>query len=511
MRSARRLALSLALAVTAAVFMSGTALAASPGVVISQVYGAGGNATAVIANDYVELFNRGTTDVPLDGYSVQYASATGTGNLGASSTQLVVLSGSIPAGGYYLVGLASGGANGSSLPAAQATNTTVNMAAGAGKVALVDQVAGLGCNGGSTPCSAAQLAHIVDLVGYGTGTSGANFFEGAGQAPTISALLADFRASQGCTDTDDNAADFSTATPAPRNAATTPHLCDGVVVDTAPFVTSTTPGNGATGVTANANITVNFSEPVTTAASWFTITCGSSGSHDAIAGSGLTSFTIDPTTDFTPGESCTVTILASGVTDNDGISPANMAANDVFSFTVASAADAAPSVVSTTPAADATNVDPATNLTVTFSEPVDVHGNWFIISCGSSGLHDAVVSGGQTTYTLNPTADFAQGETCSIAILRGAVTDVDGNDPPDNMASNFGWQVSTASITKIDEVQGSTNSSPKAGQVVTIEGVVVGDFQGAGQFSGYYLQEEDRTPMRARPRPRASSSSARSR
>ena len=84
MRSARRLALSLALVVTAAVFMSGTAFAASPGVVISQVYGAGGNASAVYTNDYVELFNRGTADVALDGCSLQYASATGTGNLGAT-------------------------------------------------------------------------------------------------------------------------------------------------------------------------------------------------------------------------------------------------------------------------------------------------------------------------------------------------------------------------------------------------------------------------------------------
>src|SRR6478735_7104198 len=105
MRSARRLALSLAMAVTAAVVLSGTAFAASPGVAISQVYGAGGNANAVLLNDYVELFNRGTTDVVLDGSSLQYTSATGTGNFGANSGLLVPLTGTIPAGRYYLVGL----------------------------------------------------------------------------------------------------------------------------------------------------------------------------------------------------------------------------------------------------------------------------------------------------------------------------------------------------------------------------------------------------------------------
>jgi len=73
MRSARRLALSLALVVSAAICMSGTALAASPGLVISQVYGGGGNSGAPVLYDYIELFNRGTVDVPLTGLSLQYA------------------------------------------------------------------------------------------------------------------------------------------------------------------------------------------------------------------------------------------------------------------------------------------------------------------------------------------------------------------------------------------------------------------------------------------------------
>ena len=63
-------------------------LAASDGVVISQVYGGGGNAGASFTHDFIELFNRGTTPVVLDGMSVQYASATGTGALGANAGQL---------------------------------------------------------------------------------------------------------------------------------------------------------------------------------------------------------------------------------------------------------------------------------------------------------------------------------------------------------------------------------------------------------------------------------------
>jgi Lamin Tail Domain len=48
--------------------------ALSTGVVISQVYGGGGNAGGIINRDYIEIFNRGTTPVTINGWSVQYAS-----------------------------------------------------------------------------------------------------------------------------------------------------------------------------------------------------------------------------------------------------------------------------------------------------------------------------------------------------------------------------------------------------------------------------------------------------
>ena len=59
--------------------------ALSSGVVISQVYGGGGNTSAPYLNDFVELFNRGTTAVNVANWSVQYNSSTG-----ASDYQVVV-------------------------------------------------------------------------------------------------------------------------------------------------------------------------------------------------------------------------------------------------------------------------------------------------------------------------------------------------------------------------------------------------------------------------------------
>lgn len=224
---------------------------ASPNLVISQVYGAGGNAGATFRNDFVELFNRGSASVALDGMSIQYASATGTGNFAANP--VVPLTGTLLPGQYYLVGLASGGANGVTFTA-DATGT-INAAAAAGKVVLVNTTTGLACNGGSAVCSTAQLGQIVDLVGFGN----ANFFEGLSPAPAPSATNAIFRGANGCTDTDSNATDFVAAAAAPRNTqsplapcagATTPNLTIGDV--------SITEGNSGT---SSASFTVSLSSP----------------------------------------------------------------------------------------------------------------------------------------------------------------------------------------------------------------------------------------------------------
>ena len=184
-----------------------------PPIVISQVYGGGGNTSAPFRNDFVELFNRSASTVEINNWSVQYASATGTGSFAANP--VTVISATLAPGQYLLVQLASGGAVGAALPSPDA-NGTVNMSATGGKVALVNASAGLACNGGSTPCSADQEASIVDLVGY----DGANYFETAA-APTASATASVTRRNGGCTDSNDNQADFVLATPpTPRNGTT---------------------------------------------------------------------------------------------------------------------------------------------------------------------------------------------------------------------------------------------------------------------------------------------------
>ncbi|MGZ8695243.1 MAG: lamin tail domain-containing protein, partial [Gaiellaceae bacterium] len=199
------------------------------GLVISQVYGGGGNAGATYTHDFVEVFNPTGAAISLTGLSVQYTSAAGTGSFGGATNLITPLSGSLGAGRYLLVQEASQAAVGSPLPTPDVTDATpIAMAAGAGKVALVNSSSSLGCNGSSTPCSGAQTALIIDLVGYGN----ANYFEGSGPTGTLlTSTSAAFRNNDGCTDSDNNAADFTAATPpAPRNTASPVKACNALTL-----------------------------------------------------------------------------------------------------------------------------------------------------------------------------------------------------------------------------------------------------------------------------------------
>src|SRR3989454_1121524 len=124
--------------------LSQRAAAVSTTVVISQVYGGGGNSGATFKNDFIELFNRGSVAVDVTGWSVQYASAAGT------SWAATPLSGTIQPGQYYLIQEAVGAGGTVILPAPNATGT-IAMGATAGKVAIVSTTTPLA---GSCPSSA---------------------------------------------------------------------------------------------------------------------------------------------------------------------------------------------------------------------------------------------------------------------------------------------------------------------------------------------------------------------
>jgi len=202
----RRAAGSLAVALTVATAPAlvatggGTATAASADVVLSEVYGGGGNSGAPYANDFVELNNRGSAAISVSGWSVQYASAGGT------TWTATALTGSVPAGGRYLIKLGGGTSGGAALPTPDATGST-NLSATSGKVALVTSTSALTCG-----ANCDKAAGVKDFVGYGS----ADDYE-TSPAPAGSNTASVQRTT--AADSDNNANDFTTGAPNPQNTS----------------------------------------------------------------------------------------------------------------------------------------------------------------------------------------------------------------------------------------------------------------------------------------------------
>jgi hypothetical protein len=228
----------------------------STSLVVSQVYGGGGNGGALYTNDFIELFNPTGSVVSVTNWSVQYASA------GGSTWQVSVLTGTvtIQAGQYYLIREANGAGGSQPLPTPDSLGS-ISMSATAGKVALVNNSAALSCG---------SICHgdpsVVDYVGYGTT---ANDYEGSGPAPAPGNNTSDVRAGGGCTDTDSNNADFATVTPpTPRNSASPLNICSASTSTPTPLPgtatsTGTPTSTGVPGTATSTSTATNSAIPGT--------------------------------------------------------------------------------------------------------------------------------------------------------------------------------------------------------------------------------------------------------
>jgi len=295
-------------------------------VVISQVYGGGGNSGATYTNDFVELYNPTGNTINLGGWTVQYSSATNTGNFSG----IEALGGSIGPGQYYLIKLASGGANGIALPPANVDNNSgLNLSGTAGKVALVSNASALTGTCGTLLTD----PDIIDFVGYG---STANCSEGGSNAPQpTDAATAIFRANTGDTDTNVNGNDFANGPVNPRRTAP--------IQEQGPTVVSTDPSTNDPIAPRDANIVVTFTEPVDVTGNWYTINCTSTGNHDSATVAPAAAsriYTIVPNVNFLAGEQCTVTLFANLISDTDtddsGPGTNNLPSDYSWTFTVSS-------------------------------------------------------------------------------------------------------------------------------------------------------------------------------
>ncbi|MFF2846408.1 endonuclease/exonuclease/phosphatase family protein [Streptomyces sp. NPDC058001] len=224
--------------------------------VVAEVFGGGGNSGASLTNDFIELGNAGNAPFDLSGWSVQYLSGTPGPT---TKWQVTEISGAIPAGGSYLVQEAKGAGGDTALPTPDAVGT-ISMSASSGTIALVHSTTPLTC---LTATDCAADGTVKDLVGFGTAVvREGSPATGAGNTTSVARNAA-------LTDTDNNAADFSGATPSPRNSTGTG---GGTDPSPTPSPTDTTPGElrihdvqGATRVSPQAGKSVHNVPGVVTA------------------------------------------------------------------------------------------------------------------------------------------------------------------------------------------------------------------------------------------------------
>jgi len=230
-------------------------------------------------------------------------------------------------------------------------------------------------------------------------------------------------------------------------------------VDAAPRVTSTTP-SAAGKAASNQVVTLNFSESVDIAAGAIAWDCGGAVAFTpALPQSNVSSLDLTPSGDLTEGAACTVTLESTLITDTDGIDPpdqldgnSDLDTNDgdADDFTLNFDVDEAPTFTGSTPANNATNVLIGSNITLGFSEAVDVTTASFTLNCGAGNLAYVLSGSGTNSITLNPNADLPGGASCTVSITGANVSDSDGFDPPDTLASDPSFGFATQSIANDD-------------------------------------------------------------
>jgi len=200
-RSALAALASVATVVTGGVLLvPASASPAGTGLVISEVYGAGGNGGAVYNADFVELYNPTDAAISVADDYVHYRSAGG----GSGGTPFR-LTGTVPAHGHYLVQMGTAGATGAALPTPDAGPAGFNLAAAGGQVYLLSTSSPI-----TTTGDQAGAPGVVDMVG----ATGSSSFETAPTGAPATTTQSLNRSSTGA-DTDCNATDFSLATPSP--------------------------------------------------------------------------------------------------------------------------------------------------------------------------------------------------------------------------------------------------------------------------------------------------------
>lgn len=214
---------------------------------------------------------------------------------------------------------------------------------------------------------------------------------------------------------------------------------------TPPNLVSSTPADGATDVAVDTTLVFTFDEAVFVFEGDITLECPQgSATAFAVSGDGTDTITLTPNSALPAATTCTWTLVSVADFDFNEINPPVSG-----SFTTAGGVqDTAPTVVSITPADQATNVAANSTIVLQLSEAVDVGENAFTLACPQgTAIPFQVAGSGTATITITPDANLPADTTCVFTVNGQAITDRDGNPDP----------LATQTVTSQFTTAGNTN------------------------------------------------------
>lgn len=209
-------------------------------------------------------------------------------------------------------------------------------------------------------------------------------------------------------------------------------------IPVAPTVTSTDPANNATNVPLNKVIKATFSEamdPATITGTTFTLKQGNTTVTGTVTYSGTTA-------SFTPNSPLSASLVYTATITTGAKNTAGTALANDYVWTFTTAAAVAPTVTSTDPTNNATNVPLNKVIKATFSEPMNpatITGTTFTLKQGNTTVTGTVTYSG-TTASFTPNNPLSPNVTYTATITTGAQ-----NLAGTGLANDYVWTFQTLS------------------------------------------------------------------
>ena len=245
-----------------------------------------------------------------------------------------------------------------------------------------------------------------------------------------------------------------------------------------PYLTSTVPAHLATDIATNANIVLNFSETVVAQSGGHYITIFNKSddsefekidvTNAKVSGSGTNQITINPTSNFVEKSIYYIKIDSTAFDDSSGNSYAGISTTNKYKFTIVDSTN--PTLSTSSPTDDATDVNTLSSLVLTFDEAIDAEtgGEVYLYKSDNTLVKtysvtdtDYVNRSSSFAYNIDISAELEVSTSYYIKINASAFDDTAGNS-----------YAGISDTTTLNFTTASTNCGCVAGQLVNKNDVV---------------------------------------